>query len=205
MLEAHPDQSLFFKQMVFAWALGTTIFYYSIILVINCQQTMYLISEIKQGRKSIFLKTLIDEDNVVHSQRIVDITLSQEFVDDFEYFVLFDENMKVIEEAFRYLNVSKREASPNTRRTIACALRLFYSFMSLFNYDIRNLDRDAIDKLCFFLQGIGSSSQANDIKTMRSNKTVNGYLSIYRAFLNYLDIECTALFSSNLTRTVFHL
>ena len=164
---------------------------------------MVVLSEEKEARRSVFSKTYIDEDGVIITDRKVDIVMKVEEYDGRDFFVLFDEDMRIIDDAFRYLNFVKKHASSNTRKSIAYALRLLYSFLSLFRYDIKSLDRDAIDKLCFFLKGIDSNPDPFSLKTVRSNHTINGYLGIYREFFRRMNIPCIALLGGHTQRTQF--
>ena len=102
--------------------------------------------------------------------------------------------MKPIEEVYQYLNFQMQESPLTSRNKSAFALRLLYCFLSLSNKDIHEIDEKIFKQLIVFLKGIDANPTEYSMKTQRSNSTINGYLSIYRSFFEYLNIRCNALY-----------
>lgn len=154
---------------------------------------MIQIVEEKFKNKNVYRKIVTDDEGNVTYEKCVDVYFHKISYKNKEYYLLFDEDMKLIEDAFFYLNNTKEDASPNTRKTIAIALRLFYTFVFLFDLDVRNLIRRDIDNYIRFLRGITISKDSIRARTVRSNATVNEYLGILRGFFYSSDITCNAL------------
>lgn len=160
---------------------------------------MIIYSEEKNGHKSVFIKTILDNNNNELSKRKVTIPLFQIEKDNFLYFVLYDDNMKVISSVYEYLNYDLKESPLTTRSKAAFSLRLLYCFLSLSKCDIKNIDDYTLKEFLFFLRGINVNPKQYEMKTQRSANTINGYLAIYRSYFISQKIKCEALFNSNMT------
>lgn len=154
---------------------------------------MIFYQEIKNGRKSIFTKVTTDENGKVLSTRTVEIPLRKISKDGEDWFLLYDDDMKVLMKPTLYLNFSMADKSIKTRNFSASALRFLYVFLSLSNYDVEHLGLEQLNELIMFLQGLNSNPEAFKTETTRSNSTVNGYLGVYREFFRKQFIKCPAL------------
>ncbi|EJT5930516.1 site-specific integrase [Clostridium perfringens] len=166
---------------------------------------MIVYSEKKFKQQSIFLKTILDNGGNEVSVRKVSIPLFQIEKDDFTYFILYDDNMNVIKEAYEYLNHDMKDMALNSRSKSAFALRLLYCFLSLSGYSIKTINDYVLKELIFFLRGIDTNPKKYAIKTHRAGRTVNSYLSIYRAFFSKRKIKCEAIFKSHTTTTTTNI
>ena len=155
---------------------------------------MIVYKENKIGNQSVFAKNILNNLGEVVNSREVKKPLFQIEKEGYTYFILYDDHMNVIEDAFSFLNYALRESPLTTRSKAAFALRLLYCFLSLANLNIQSMNESNIRELLFFLRGLDSNPDIYSLKTQRSNATVNGYLSIYRTFFKYKNIECEALF-----------
>ena len=158
---------------------------------------MILFSEEKNGHLSTFKKTILDEHGNEISVRKVSTPLFQINKDNFIYFVLYNDQMKVIHEVYEYLNFEMRERPLTSRSKAAFALRLLYCFTSLMGITIRQLNEKTFKELLYFLRGISSNPKQYSMQTQRSASTVNGYLSVYRSFFASQHIKCESLFKSH--------
>ena len=161
---------------------------------------MIYYTETKVGRKSIYKKVVTDEAGKVLSEREVEIPLYKIDKDGRTYFLLYDNDMNVLSLPSSYLNFNMTDASLNTRKGSANALRILYVFLSLSNYDVRHLEQEQLNELVRFLQGLNSNPDTFKTETTRSNDTVNGYLSVYRSFFRKKSIRSSALFDAKITR-----
>lgn len=154
-------------------------------------------TEEKIGRKSNFIKIIIDSNGEVVSERKVTMPLFQKENLGFTYFILYNDKMEPNRNFFEYINYVLQDNPLTTRRASAFALRLLYCFLSLSNYDIYHLGEKEINELIRFLRGINSNPDVYATQTIRSASTVNGYLSCYRSFFANRHIQCNALFRSH--------
>ncbi len=166
---------------------------------------MILYSEQKLGSQSIFIKTILDDKNNEINKRKVSIPLYQIEYNGFLYFILYDDNMNVIQPAYEYLNFNLKENPLTTRSKSAFALRLLYCFLSLSKYDIKKINERIFKELLFFLRGININPKEYEMKTQRSAHTVNGYLSIYRTYFGINNIKCNALFRSHISQSTTNI
>lgn len=164
---------------------------------------MIFFQEVKNGRKSIYIKVITDENSKVLSTRSVEIPLYKIEKDGKQWFLLYDDNMKILEKPTLYLNFSLADKSIKTRNVSAVALRMLYVFLALSNYDVQNLNLSQINELIRFLQGLNSNPEEFKTETTRSNATVNNYLGVYREFFKKQSIRCPALFDAKITREEF--
>lgn len=148
------------------------------------------------------MQTLIEETNSFGSLyrkyrngkliKTVQIISLQETVDGYDYIIILDNRKQIIFEVYEYLNFHLQNFSYKKRELAMNALKLFFSFAELFNiYDYKSINKKDLNKLLGFLEGGYSSGNLAifNINTVRSNKTINMYLSIYRQFFNFLEIK----------------
>ncbi|WP_261303612.1 tyrosine-type recombinase/integrase [Paenibacillus andongensis] len=119
----------------------------------------------------------------------------------FIYFIITDLNGKRISEANKYLNSILKNSAYKKRENAYTALKLFYSCMSLNNIYTysKGLDQQVSNLLIGFLEGGSQLGNTWDIefKSMRSNNTINNYLTVYRDFYKKVwNITNTALHDS---------
>lgn len=166
---------------------------------------MIKFNEIKIGNQSTFIKTIISNNGEIVGERKVVFPLQYIEKDNFTYFLLYDDKMNVIHEVFDYLNYDIGKNPLTTRKNSAHALRFLYCYCSLANCDIRKINEETYTGLLSFLEGIYSSVNNYEIRTIRSANTVKGYLSIYRAFFKAKGIKCKPLFKSHMINTYSYL
>ncbi|WP_079523833.1 tyrosine-type recombinase/integrase [Solibacillus isronensis] len=109
----------------------------------------------------------------------------------FTYMLIIGTNGNAYFEAYKYLNDELSDESYSTREQALRALKFLYSYIELFNTDIKYLDAADINKIRVFLKGGTGTGQyiTYDFKTVRANSTVNSYFGVYRSFLRYLGIK----------------
>ena len=168
---------------------------------------MIIFTEEKIARQSLFYKRILDAGGQEIFSRKVTIPLYSVVHNDFTYFLLYDDHMRVISDVYEYLNYDMQDRPLTSRRKSAFALRLFYCFLSLSGYDIYKINEQQLSELVFFLRGIQTNPADFDSRTMRSAETVNSYLSIYRSYFGRRHIKCDPLFRAlgvSVTSTVEH-
>ena len=152
---------------------------------------MIKITEVKSLNETAYLKQYVDARHKENS--VIKINISKAIINQngYNYILLYDENMRAIRDAHKYLNNELEKQSFNTREMVSTALKLLYSYLSIFNYDINNLGIDEIRVLKEFLYGENRKGKAYELvlTSIRGVNTVNKYISYYRSYLKYLGIE----------------
>ncbi len=159
---------------------------------------MVIIKEIYKGKQSIFCRIHCDENGKSLFEDTVKYRLYKTSTDNFDAFVLYDDKMNVISDAYKYVNIYMASKSYNSREKAIYAIRLFYCFLELTKSNMSDLSNDDIEKLKYFLLGYSPNKgvYSLQLKTVRRNSTVNDYLSIYRSYFKYLKIDCDYLFEA---------
>ena len=157
---------------------------------------MIIISEQKEGRRTVFVSNVVSESGELLSKRVVTNPLYEVEHEGLTYFLLYDDNMVLIREAYSYLNFTLRDKPDTTRSKAANALRLLYCFLSLTKHSIFEIDESVFGEFVYFIRGININPKEYSWISHRSNATVNGYFSIYRDFFKRTQIDCPPLFGS---------
>ncbi len=159
---------------------------------------MLIIREVKSGMRSTFERIHADENGRTIFNESIKYRLFKIKENEQGRFILYDDNMNVISSAYQYVNIYMSNQPYNTREKTIYAIRLFYCFLHLTKARLTELSLDDIEKLKYFLLGYSpkKGSYSMQLQTVRSNSTVNEYLSIYRSYLNYLGIECKYLYDT---------
>lgn len=143
--------------------------------------------------------TTTSDGTVVSSRKVV-IPIYEIEKDGYTNLFLVNDTDEIIHEAYKYLNRKCRHISFNSRLQKARGIRLLYCFLSVTGYDIGSLNRNAIGEMVYFMQGLGIQSSEETPRIVRSNKTVNLYISAVRDYLKYLGIENAAINDSSIVR-----
>jgi integrase len=116
--------------------------------------------------------------------------ITKEF-NDFTYMMVIGTNGKVYFDTYKYLNEKLGNEGFSKRDSALRALKLLYSYIELFNTELRYLDLDDKNRIKAFLQGGQGTGQyiSYDFKTVRKNDTVNNYFGVYRSFYRYLMLK----------------
>jgi integrase/recombinase XerD len=153
-------------------------------------------SEKKDGQRSTFTKTILNESHEIQTLREVSLPLYRIEHTGYVYFILYDDEMVPIAPVYQYLNFNLRGSPITSRSKAAVALRLLYCFLSLSGCKDTEISELTFKELLFFLRGINTNPEQYSMKTQRSNNTVNGYLSVYRSYFDFAGITCDALYRS---------
>lgn len=102
------------------------------------------------------------------------------------YFILVDIRGRLIHEANYYLNKLLEKASYKNRERAFNALKVFYSYVFLFNMKDYKTDFtvENLNSLISFLEGgyREGVSMTLDLKTARGKETINSYVGVYSNF-----------------------
>lgn len=134
---------------------------------------------------------VINSDNIVEHYvrcKAASVTVNNEL-----YLILFDRYFQVNITVYEYINVymSRMAKSEQTRRKTLVALKLLFSFLTIFNIKLEDMSKNDTAKLMNFL--IGNSVLGENItlelKSRREATSVNDYLSAMRSYIKYLEIK----------------
>ena len=158
---------------------------------------MIRITEKKIGNEPLYKKEIIVNDKCIASStvRVRAIVISRK---ERDYYMIYNSDMKVVSEAFNYINNVLSEKASNTQIKTLVALKFLYVFEELIGKKLEYFLAEDIISLKNFLHGYSPKGQEIELNliTTRSNETVNGYLSIYRGYLQYLNIVEHPLFKT---------
>lgn len=168
---------------------------------------MYRIIERNNENGIYFEKTYLTVENKKSVTEIVQIRTAKIDYNGIEYIFLYDTSMTPIPEVFDYLNFELQASSPNHRYLAATALKLLYSFLTLYHLQLKNLTKNDVQNLVLFLQGQSMKGTLYDLdfKTQRSNTTINTYLAIFRSFVTFLDYRDSMLLKKGDKSKLVHI
>lgn len=151
---------------------------------------MTLIEEIKQGREiiyNVYNKTKKSEKLV----QTIRYTTANKELNDYNYLLIYNDDMEPISSAFSFLNMNEADQSINTRLKSQQALKLLFCYESIIQKELVDFTLADINNLKSFLKGYNMSGQLIQFKnlTVRSNNTINGYLSVYRSYLDFQGLN----------------
>lgn len=165
---------------------------------------MITINEYKTGNESYYEK-IIDIDGKEVSTEIIRPRAVVVPRNGRAYYLNYDSNMHVKSDAFAYVNNVLAENSANTQIKAHAALKFLYAFEEIVGKSLVDFLPEDVISLKYFLHGYRPEGQIYTLNllTVRSNDTVNGYLSVYRGYLQYLGIDNHPLFqtSGKITRS----
>ena len=104
------------------------------------------------------------------------------------YLVLYDSQMELQRDVFDFLNYGLERRSINSRDKALRALKMLFSYQTIIRKELKDFSKSDLDDFVRFLRGYSYKGQniTYEELTERSAETVNGYLSVYRAFLDYI-------------------
>lgn len=114
-----------------------------------------------------------------------------------DYYLLYDSELQPISPAFGFINEELLTKSVNTIIQTLSALKLLYSYLEMFDLQIDSLTKFDIRRFKEFLKGISPKGAmiSFELSTNRTAETINLYLSIYRKYMQYLNIDDSPLFN----------
>lgn len=156
-----------------------------------------IIEEINQSNGSFFRKSIIDEKQQLLYKKDVSYFILMGKSNNFEFIILYDNEMNIVEPAYNYLNVSICHKSDNTRILYANIIKKFYIFSALLDKEVDKFEFDDFIKFQYFILGYNSGLVSEYLYTYSgvSKQVAEKYLNVCRDFLkkshfkNYQLIE----------------
>ena len=129
----------------------------------------------------------MDDEKIVN-RSIIKYHVVLTNVNDETYFLLYDKYMNPSYNVFEYINFYLKGQAYNSKSKALHAMKFLFCFQDIICKELK--DFTTTDLLAFkdFLRGYNRAGNLITYKdlTGRSAETVNGYLCIYRSFLEYL-------------------
>lgn len=160
---------------------------------------MTVIEEEKIGREiTCNIYNDVDEKKLIWTIRF---PMANQELNDYNYLMIYNDEMEPIHGAFDFLNMNEADQSLNTRLKNQQALKLLFCYQAIISKELVDFTLSDINNLVSFLRGFNMGGQAIQFRnlTLRSNDTVNGYLSVYRAYLEFLGLRNRFLSASKQT------
>lgn len=149
---------------------------------------MIIIKEKRGGNEVYFELNYLENNKIVNSNEIWFKSAAIEKGNN-TYLILYNENMEPIQDVFNFLNFGISKQSLNSKLKSLQALKFLFCFQQIISKNLEDFNASDIASLKHFLKGYSLIGQniTFDLKTIRSNETINGYLSIYRKYLQFLE------------------
>lgn len=126
-----------------------------------------------------------------------------------KYYLLFDKYYNLVRPAFKYINIymSNLNKAEQTKEKTLVALKLLYSFISIFSIDLRTMTHDEVAQMMAFFLGASKIGERYSLSLLspRSISSVNDYLSIIRGYIKYLDYEDHPLLNKAGKKTLLYI
>lgn len=173
---------------------------------ISSSKYLKVIKEVLYLKSSYFLRYYII-NNRKYNEKKVFYTTHHSSHDNQNIFLLYDTNMRIIEDVYYYINFEQEGMSQRTKESRLYSLRFLYVFCDLFDASINELNNQLIKYFVHFLYGyssISNNSQEIVLLRTRNAETVNEILSVCRLYLkwkknkSYKLLKLSTSFLSNL-------
>lgn len=163
----------------------------------------YIIEEIKSGRSRFFRKIIKDDNNRIILQFDVKYTSCTTIIDNMTYFVLYDGDMRIVEGAYKFINIKYKNSSNKTKELYMLAIKQLYEFASICECRISELTIDQLNQFQYFLRGYESGSRINSIYmyTGKSKKDVCKYISISQSYMKFCQFNNYKMLDCNLSNS----
>ena len=161
------------------------------------EDAMITIEEKKFVNDTYYIRT-ISNDGISDYVSTIHVRAVAVQKDGRTYYMLYNSKMEVCSEAFAYINGFIADKSQNTRIKAHEALKFLTCFEEITGKRLQDFNASDISNLKYFLHGYSPEGQNLRLvlSTVRANDTVNGYLSVYRGYLDFLGIKDHALFKT---------
>jgi len=141
------------------------------------------------------IRTVID--GKIIDKKEINYKIFNKTIDEKTYYILYDSKMKIIHEVFRFVNFYNANSSQNTKEYLITSLKYLYTFEEIISKNLIDFKAEDFVNLQRFLKGYSFSGAIYSFEnlTERKNNTVNMYMSCYRKYFKFLNINNNYLFS----------
>ena len=126
------------------------------------------VDELPWEQQKAYRVKMVSTEGYILSERIVWCVIKQIEINDRTFILLFDHEGNDLDEAFRYLNIRKKNASYHYRYSIAKALKELYVFSFIINKKLSDFEYTDFVKLNSFLSG--NANELGNVFNINSRK-----------------------------------
>ena len=118
-----------------------------------------------------------------------------------KYYLLYNSHFEVIHEIYDYANHDCYIRSDNSLKKAMYAFRFLYIFSEIIEKKPIDFNYQDVTGLAYFLKGESyeSDEYSFQLKTIRSNATINSYMSIYRKYFERMGEMDSIFFKATFT------
>lgn len=163
----------------------------------------YVIEEVKTGKSRYFKKVIKDSSNrIIKTMNIIYTILSTE-INGVDYYILYDEEMHIVEPVYRYINIRLLNYSSNTKFNYIKAIKQLYEFAAICEKPVKELNYDDLNRFQYFLKGFEPGNPMNSIYmyTGKCIKDVYKYTTICKNFMKYSKYKNYELLEVTMSHT----
>lgn len=142
-----------------------------------------VVEDIRYKNTPNYKITCYTEENKLISKKSVYISMKQVNINGFVYILLFDNNHRLLEAPYRYLNIFKSKVSIGTRLNIAYTIKIFYEFLNIYEVELNEIDYEDVVLLYNFLAGINTS---NEVLKIQKHLTTHQIIINFNRLIAYI-------------------
>lgn len=154
---------------------------------------MYKIIEKQNTYGTYFEKQILNNSSKLIDTKIIQIfSFTSNYNDGTPIIMFYDSNMNPIDNAINFVNFGGMiNQSQNYILQSISALKFLYSYLSIYNIDLKNMTKVEANNFIDFLKGISREGllYTTEFSTKRKNETINAYIKSIRRFIDYLGYE----------------
>lgn len=149
---------------------------------------MEYIAQKKQGTRNIYYRVITDTAGNITSMDPYDCRINVITDKDGKVLLVLQDRVgNIRHDPYSYLNEALKSVKLSTKRQIATALNLLYTWSDLTKADITKLNNAQVKDLMDFMWGASIKPVGKAPRTIRSPKTVNAYYGFIKEYVRHND------------------
>lgn len=162
---------------------------------------MYKIIEKQNSSGTCYEMQTYDGQNTLVDTKLLQISSYYTISDDGTNMVmLYDSQMRPIEDAIRFLNFGGMDGQSQNYVSIAVtALKFLYAYLEIYNIQLSSMAKKDARGFLDFLKGISRKGLLynTELTTKRRNETISSYIKVVRKYVEFLGYDKHILLSKS--------
>ena len=153
---------------------------------------MYQVIEKRDSYGNYYEVQMVNSSGVVMNMRRVQYRQYMAEADGIPVLMIYSDSMEPVSEAIRFLNFDElARKSRNYAALAANALRCLFSYLDVYDVDLRKMTKSEGNSYVDFLLGISRKGALYEthLVTHRKSETVNSYINVARMFVTFLGCD----------------
>lgn len=153
-----------------------------------------IIEEVKSGNNgSMYIRSIVDDDNKVLFSRKVAYYLKTIQKDNKTIIMLYNTNMDYVESAYKYLNLTLRNKSINTRMLYANVIKHLYIYADLIETKLKDFTYEDFVKFQYYLLGYNSEVTSEYMYTYSgmNYQVMSKYMNVCKEYMHKCHLKNT--------------